>query len=254
MNLSGPGMPPGTEHMIERQMLLWQARLKAAREEAATEKHVDPKPAAVYRFVTICRNDGTLGDEVARELANRTGWHVFDKEIVNYIAENGRVRESLVRQLDERSQGLIHDGILRLLRMPEWKSFGSDEYHEALLKTLAYLSTQGHAILVGRGANFALRNEEHGLHVRTIASLEVRAKRLSDSWGVSPDAARRCMLAGDEERKHFVRHHFKQDVDDLNFYDLVINTDYLTAEQAAGSIQAILKARNAARGLSAAGS
>ncbi len=220
----------GTQKMIERQMFLWQSRLKAAREKPAAG------PAPGIRFITICRSEGTLGDETARELARRLGWHVFDKEIVNYIAENSHVRESLVRQLDERSQGLLTDTIMRLLRMPEWKSFGCDEYHEALLDTLAYLSTQGNAVLVGRGSNFALRKEEHGLHVRTVASVDVRAQRLSQEWHVSPELARRCMLAGDQERKNFVRHHFKQDLDDIRYYDLIFNTDHMTVDSVVGSI------------------
>lgn len=222
------------EQLIERQMLLWQARRRAERERPVAEE--GPR----FRYITIGRGDGTLGDEIARELANRLGWHVFDKEIVNYIAENSHVRESLVRQLDERSQGLITDTILRLLRMPEWASFGSDEYHEALLKTLAYISAQGAAVLVGRGANFALRSEGAGLHIRAVASEEVRLQRLSQSWHVSPELARRCMVAGDEGRRDYVRHYFKQDVDDVRFYDIVFNTDFLTAENVADSVLGML--------------
>lgn len=244
---SASGNLRGTERMIERQMLLWQARHRAEREKPAAE--VVPR----FRFITISRGDGTLGDEVARELAKRLGWHVFNSEIVNFIAENSHVRESLVRQLDERSQGLITDGIMRLLRMPEWKSFGSDEYHEALLKTLAYLSTQGEAILVGRGANFALRREDHGLHIRTVASQEVRMRRLSQSWHVAPELARRCMLAGDEERRHFVRHHFRQDLDDLTYYDMVFNTDHMTIDDVAGSVLAVMSGQEDAKSRQAQG-
>ena len=220
--------------MIERQMLLWQARHRAESEKPCVDA------VSRFQFITITRSDGTLGDEVAQELATRLGWRVFDSEIVNYIAENSHVRESLVRQLDERSQGLIADSIMRLLRMPEWKSFGSDEYHEALIRTLAYLSTQGDAILVGRGANFALHGEDHGLHIRTVASQAVRVKRLGKAWHVAPEPVRRCMLAGDEERRHFVRHHFKQDLDDLTYYDMVFNTDHMTVDDVVSSVLAVL--------------
>jgi cytidylate kinase len=226
-----------TEQMIERQMRLWQARRRAVSERPMEES------ALRFRFMTICRGDGTLGDEVAHELARRLGWHVFDKEIVNYIAQNSHVRESLVLQQDERSQGLIAESITRLLRMPEWASFGCDEYHEALVKTLAFLAMEGDAILVGRGANFALRREKHGLHIRTEASLQVRLGRLSRRWQVPPKDARRCMVATDEDRKNFIRHHFKKDLDDLSYYDAVFNTDHLTADNVADSVMAIMESR-----------
>jgi hypothetical protein len=60
-----------------------------------------------YRFLTIARDEGSLGDEIALDLSRRLGWHVFDKEIVTYIARNGSVREGLVRQLDQKSQGFL---------------------------------------------------------------------------------------------------------------------------------------------------
>ncbi len=226
----------GTEHIIERRMRLWQARRKAAGERPKAE------PDGGIRFITLTHGEGTLGDEIAAQLADRLGWHVFDKEIVNYIAEHSHVREDLVRQLDERSQGLMHETIMRLLRMTEWGSFGCDEYYEALLKSLAFLAAQGQCVLVGRGSNFVLRAEKHGLHIRTFASPEVRAERLGLCWHVAPELARRCMLAGDEARRNFVRHHFKHDIDDLRFYDQVINTDHLSVKQAVESIMKLMDA------------
>ncbi len=228
------GGPNITAHMIERQVRLWQSRLQASR---ATPHE---KPESVYRFLTLTSDEGSLGDEIARELSNRLGWQVFDKQIVNYIAENSHVRESLVLQLDQRSQGLIQDTIMRLLRMPEYGSFGMEEYHEALVKTLALLATQGNAILMGRGANFALRGEATGLHVRVTASLRVRVERLSQKWNFPPDPVRRCTEAGDLNRRAFIRHHFKQDLDNLQYYDLVFNTDHVSVHKVVDSILAVI--------------
>ena len=171
-----------TARITERQMRLWNAL------HSVEHEHVRSIP---HRFITISRDEGTLGDEIAQTLAQRLGWRVYDKEIVNHIAINSHVREELVRQLDERSKELnretILDTILHSLRLPDSSIFGTEEYHESLLKTLATLATHGDAILVGRGANFALRHSEHGLHVRTVGSPEVRIGRLSKSWQAPPD-------------------------------------------------------------------
>jgi cytidylate kinase len=231
------GNVPGKEQLIERRMRLWQACRRAEIEKPRVA------PGSCVRFITLCRDGGTLGDEIAHELARRLGWHVLDREIVNYIARNSHVRESLVRQLDERSQGLIAESITRLLRMPEWASFGCDEYHEALIKTLACLAAEGGAILVGRGANFALRREKHGLHIRTVASQAVRVERLSRRWHVPAEDARRCMVAADEDRRNFVRHHFKRDLDDFAYYDAVFNTDHLTVDSVVDSVMAMMESR-----------
>jgi len=224
-----------TADMIERQMRLRDAQLQTDRENR------DKASPYRYRFLTVTRDRGSLADEIVRELAGRLGWHVFDKEIVNHIAEHSHVRENLVRELDERSQGLIQDAILRMLRMPEYPSFGTEEYHAALLKTLAYISTLGNAILVGRGANFALRAEKEGLNVRITGSLEIRALRLAEKWKLTPDAARERTRSDDEERRKFIRQYFKQDIDDVRFYDLMVNTDRLSVKEVVSSIMPILR-------------
>jgi hypothetical protein len=224
-----------TGDIIERRMRLRDVQLKTERENR--EKEVPVR----YKFLTVTRDGGSLADEIVRELAARLGWHVFDKEIVNHIAEHSHVRENLVRQLDERSQGLIQDAILRMLRMPEYPSFGTEEYQAALLKTLAYISTQGNAILVGRGANFALRAEKDGLNVRLAGSLEVRAMRIAERLKLTPEAARDRIRSEDQERRKFIQQYFRQDIDDVRFYDLMFNTDRLSAEEVVSSIMAVLR-------------
>jgi hypothetical protein len=224
--------PEITARISERQMRRWNALHSAEQALRATGK----SRSSPYRFLTLSRDDGSLGDEIAVELANRLGWRLFDKEIVNYIAENSRVREDIVRQLDEKSQGVMQEAILRLLRMPESVPFGSEEYHESLLKTLATLATQGGAILVGRGANFALHWADHGLHVRITGSLEVRTRRASETWRVPLGKARHDLMAADAEKRYFIRHHYRKDFDDLRYYDFVFNTDHLSADQVANSV------------------
>jgi hypothetical protein len=218
-----------TTRLSENQMRLWNVL-----------HHEDRATASPYHFVTVSRDEGTLGDEIAQALAQRQGWRLYDKEIVNYIANNNHVREDLVRQLDEKARGLMHNMILRMLRRPESSPFGCEEYHESLMKTLATLAAQGKTVLVGRGANFALRWLEHGLHVRITGSLEVRIQRLSKSWQVSSEITRRRLLEIDGDRRAFIRHHFKQDVNDQNFYSLVFNTDHLSTEQVVVSILSLL--------------
>jgi cytidylate kinase len=222
------------EQIIERQLRLWNERHLAALEKPGDESSLR------YRFLTIARDEGSLGDEIALDLSRRLGWHVFDKEIVTYIARNGSVREGLVHQLDQKSQGFLEDVISRLLRMPEYASFGREEYHEALLQTLVCLAAPGDAILVGRGANFALREDQRGLKLRITASLEVRVQRLSQIWKVAPEEARQRMLTGDEEQRKFTRQYFRQDFDDLRFYDIVFNTDRASAERIASSIMVFI--------------
>ena len=226
-----------TTRISERQMRLWNA--------LHSPGHSKNIP---HYFITISRDEGTLGDEIAQTIARGLGWRVYDKEIVNEIAANSHVREELVRQLDEKSQGLAYhitlESILDMFRMPESSRFGSEDYHESLLKTLATLAAHGDAVLVGRGANFALSWSEHGIHVRIVGSMEVRVQRFSKAYQLDPEVARQRLLAIDAERRAFIRHHFKRDYDDFSFYHAIFNTDHLSVEQVVGSILPLLNLEN----------
>jgi cytidylate kinase len=224
----------GSAQLVERQMLFRQVR------DMAVHKSPTEKPFRCFNFITISRRNGSLGDAIAQEVAGNLGWRVCDREIVDNIAQNSHVRQSLVQELDEKSQNIIHDTVQRFLRMAEGGSFGVEEYHEALLKTLAYLAARGESIIVGRGSNFALHDNRAGLHVRVTASPEVCAQRLSKRWSVSVDDARRRLQDLDTERRNFIRHHFKQDIDDPRSYDLVFNTDRTTIRQVVSAILAVV--------------
>ncbi len=230
MQPSRSGDDFGTARMIERQMLLANARDKAAHANVAEPTNLR------YRFITISRDKGSLGDEIARLLGQRMGWLVYDKEILDYIARNSHVRQGLVEQLDEKAQNTVHETIQRFLRMTEGGSFGIAEYYEALVKSLAYLSTKGAAILIGRGANFVMRGENRGLHLRIIASSRIRIERLSLRWRIPEVEARWRMEELDTQRRNFIRQHFKHNIDDPTFYDFIFNTDHLTPQQVVDAI------------------
>lgn len=233
MNPLHSGEPAGTDHIIERQMLLRSARDRAAHE------HPPDNATSPLRFVTISRQAGSFGELIAEDLAGRLGWRIYDREIVETISRDSHTRESLVQQLDEKSQTLFHDTVKRLFGMAEGGSLGVETYHLLLVKTLVSLGTHGQAILVGRGANFALRGQP-GLHVRIVASPKVRQERLAAIWKLDNRDANRRMLRLDEERRAFILRHYKLDPDDPRHYDAVYNTDTLAPERITASILAAL--------------
>ena len=225
---------PEIGKLVERQMFLYNARRRQVRTAGSVEQ------AGAYRYLVICRGTGSLGEEVAAALARQLQWHVFDKELVEYIARNAHVRERIVRELDEKAQTLIQDTIERMLRLVEEGSFGEEEYHRCLLQALGTLSAQGGAVFVGHGATFALREPE-GFHVRVMASPQTRIERLSRRWQVPPDEAARRMREADTDFREFVHYHFKKDPDDLTYYDVIFNTDHLTVDQVVAAVMSAME-------------
>ncbi len=222
-------------HLIERQMILYEEKRKLARQDTA------PELKGSYNFITISRDVGAMGDAVASEIASRLKWKVYDKEIVDYIAKHSRVRHNLVDQMDEKTQSLLQDSVSRLLRVLQGQpGLSKEEYHIALINTLAALAAKGSAILLGHGGAFVLQ-EQPGLHVRITASLSERVKRLSKRWNMPMDKTRRSVRKTDVQRRDFIRHHFNQDRDDARFYHLVFNTDHLALDHIVAAILGIIE-------------
>jgi cytidylate kinase len=171
-----------------------------------------------------------LGDEVAQALAEHLHWQVFDREFVDCIARDSHVRQDLVDELDEKSQSLIQDTVQRLLHAVEGISFGNQEYHESLLRTLAILAARGNVVIVGRGGAYALQGEP-GFHVRIFSSPEMRVVRLAECWATSIEDARRRMEKIDAERRNFRHHHFGHHVEDSSFFNMILNSDQLSIDQ-----------------------
>jgi cytidylate kinase len=228
----------GLDQLVEKQIHSYNLRSKAPRDCASDEN------SDVYRFIAISQDAGSFGEAVASELAWEIGWHVFDKEVVEHIAKNSHVRESIVRELDEKAKNLVHDAVERLLRLAEGTPFGEEDYHQGLIKALATLSAQGRAIFLGHGAAFALRGLS-GLRVRITASRSTRVGRLRERWAISKAAVDRRVRQLDDDLRRFVRHHFGVDREHLQNFDLAYNTDHLSIAQVAASLKATIQNRQA---------
>lgn len=218
----------------EGRVLQYRSSIRAKRESKIAPRSYN------CPIIAIEHDIGSLARQAADALAEETGWHVFDKEIVEYIAENAHVQKNIADELDEKAQSFIHDEVERLLRLLfEGNSFGEVEYHRALLKSLATLGAHGEAIFIGHGGAFAF-DKKRRLSIRITASSDVRAERLARRWKEPMEKIRKRMEESDHEIREFIRYHFNKNRDDLTSYDLVFNTDNLTVNEIVGAVLAIL--------------
>jgi cytidylate kinase len=221
--------------LVNRQIILSNSRIKAMR-----EGDIEQYPYA-YRVVAIEHDIGSMAKEVANALAEEIRWQVFDDEIVEYIAKNANVRETIVHEMDEKSRNLVHDEIERFLRLlMQEKTFGEIEYHQALLKALINLEARGEAILVGHGCAFAFEDPSR-LRIRLTASPDIRIQRLRERWKEPVEKVRKRVHESDRKIREFVRFHFFKNRDDLSSYDLMFNTDHLPVEKIAKTISTVLR-------------
>jgi cytidylate kinase len=183
--------------------------------------------------ITISRQLGSGGAEIAQKLGRQLGWDVWDSEIIDRIANDANVSREMVEILDERRTSAF-EKIARALSKNT--SITSENYFRHLVSTLMSIGQQGKTIIVGRGANFIL---PEALNVRIIASLDLRLGTLMRRYNISQDEAESRIVKSDQGREGFIGKVFGADIDDIALYDLILRMDEFTIEDA---IQIILEA------------
>jgi cytidylate kinase len=187
------------------------------------------------RAVTISREYGSGGGEIAARLAGRLGWHLVDHEVIVEVARALGISESEAEVHDEHADTLA-SRILASMGMaqstvpaPLHVQLSTDEtaYDEARRRVVEGAIATGHAVIVGRGAQVLLASRPDVLHVRIIAPLEQRISYVVQREGLDRAAAQRRIEYKDRDRAHFLMSTHRKNPADARLYDLVVNTAVL---------------------------
>ena len=172
--------------------------------------------------ITISRQLGSLGCDIADAVVQRLGYRKAWRGLINQAARRARTPEMALEMLDEL--GLL--GIKPSLPAER-------EYLAAIRELIEELARDDNILIVGRGGQAVLQGWPNTMHVRIIAPLGVRVKRLVEQHGIPEEAALAQIQTSDRRRKQFVEHAYHVDWSDPTLYDLVINTGKLDILRAA---------------------
>jgi cytidylate kinase len=176
--------------------------------------------AFVKPYITVSREPGSGGAPIAKLVAEKLGFTLVDKQIVEEIAKSTKKRKEVIMAIDEKKRSAINDMVHALLN----EDYVDDlKYVSELVRILLVYAHQGHCVLLGRGSNF-VTPFAHGLHVRITAPYQVRVQRSIDYEGYTNQQARKRIAEVEKERREFVSQYFSQNITKANAYDLTINT------------------------------
>ncbi len=188
------------------------------------------------RAITISREYGSGGGEIATRLAQRLGWQLIDHEVVVRVARQLGISESEVAARDERGQGLA-ERILESMRHVDPSAISlagstppildNSDYVAAFESVVRGAAATGHVVIVGRGAQAILRERRDVLHVRVVAPLARRIAYVAEREGLDFTSAQQRILKKDRDRQQYVQGTYRVRADDLNLYDIVLNTNIL---------------------------
>ena len=200
------------QKIIEEQIKSWEL-------ESSGKNKIVTSKGNPYPVITISREFGARGAALAALMGEKIGFKVWDKDILQAIAEKLGSNQKYLKAVDESRREFVQDVVIGFM-----KSVNTHvNYLRTLNRLIRTIEHKGNALIVGRGANYICKNP-HSFHVRIVSPVEKRAKGYATREGISTQEAMSIIKKTDAERSEFIRYHFKQDVNNSSDYDIILNS------------------------------
>jgi cytidylate kinase len=182
-------------------------------------------------IVTIEREYGSGGGEIAQLLAKQLGWKLWDQLLTEEIARLAECPKAVVERREERTDPLYYRLFKSFLRGSYEGSINAHKLKlvdsETILKiterVVQHAAKNGNSVIVGRGSQQFLRNREDAFRVFLYAPREDKVRRLL-ARGKSEDEAEQLVDTVDRERADFIQKYFHVEWPNRAIYHTMINT------------------------------
>jgi cytidylate kinase len=185
----------------------------------------------MIKIVTIEREYGCGGGEIAQRLATQLGWKLWDQLLTEEIARLAECPKAVVEVREERADPLYYRLFKSFLRGSYEGSLNAHKLKvvdsESILKltqrVVENAAKSGNSVIVGRGAQHFLRNRQDTLRMFLYAPREEKIRRLL-ARGKSQSEAEQLVDTVDQERADFIQRYFHVEWPNRAVYHTMINT------------------------------
>jgi len=185
----------------------------------------------MIKIVTVEREYGSGGGEIAKLLATQLGWKLWDQLLTEEIARLANCPKAVVEVREERTDPLYYRLFKSFLRGSYEGSLNAHKLNlvdsESILKiterVVQHAAKTGNSVIVGRGAQHFLRSRLDTLRVFLYAPRENKVRRLL-ARGKSETEAQQLVDTVDRERADFIEKYFRVEWPDRAVYHTMINT------------------------------
>lgn len=185
----------------------------------------------MIRIVTIEREYGSGAANIARKLAERMGWTLWDQALTDEIARLMDCPSQTVVEREERRDTLTYRLFKSFMRgsfegsvnAPRLKMVDADCIREVAQRLVIDIAQKGNAVIVGRGAAYYLHDRTDALHIFIYAPFEEKVHRLI-STGKTENEAVELVETVDQERSEYIQKYFNIEWPSREFFHLMINS------------------------------
>lgn len=205
----------------------------------------------MFRVVTVEREYGAGGSFIARRVAVKLGWNLWDRALVEAVADDAQVDYETAARYDERvdawwhrfhRSGLWSAAIVAGIAPKEVRFLDAESMAVSARQVIAAAAAAGDCVIVGRGAQCVLQGRADIFHVFIYGPWGERVSRVRSCRKSSEDVAETIRLT-DNERAHYIRTYYGFDWKDPHLYNMMISSDAGLEKAADAIVDAVRRSK-----------
>ena len=195
--------------------------------------------------ITVGRQYGSGGREIGTMLAERLSIAYYDDLLLKKAAQESGLCEELFHSFDERPKSFLYSIALDpySFSMNHITPKGSIEQqvYLATYDTIKKLAEEGSCVLIGRCADYALKDRDDVVNIFITAPLESRIERVARRNNISPEEAKERIRKTDKSRASYYNYYSSKEWGDAKSYDLCINSSLLGVEGTVDLLESLVR-------------
>lgn len=194
-------------------------------------------------IITISREFGSGGHSIGQLVAQKLGYHFYDRELVEKVSERSGFSPEFIEESGEYASAKS-SLLFSLATAGQYENSGMsmhDKLYVEQSKVIEELAAGGGCVIVGRCADYILRDYRDCLHVFIHADMESRAKRIVERYGEQDRPPKKRLEEKDQKRKVYYKNYTGRSWGEAQNYGLCLNSGLLGIETCAELIVAACK-------------
>ncbi len=180
-------------------------------------------------FLTISRECGSGGRTIGRKLAERLGYNFYDKELIDRVAKESGLAKEFIEEQGEHITGSLLFNIASNMTYAG-QVFGGhvlplqDQLYVVQSDIIKEIAEKENCVIVGRCADYILKDRDDALHVFIHAKLEDKIERAVNDYGFDRDGVEKSLRKKDKARANHYRYYTDAEWGKTQNYDITLNS------------------------------
>ena len=198
------------------------------------------------KIITITRQFGSGGREIGKKLAEAYGIPFYDNEIISRAAKDTGFAEAAFERAEDKASNSLLYSIAMGMNVFSSQDVGfsglsfDDRIFLAQSKVIRNVAKEGPCVIVGRCADYILKNQENVVNLFIRATLDFRIKRAIEVEGIPKEKSAEMVMKKDKSRANYYKYHSGERWDNVLNYDFAIRSDLCGIDGTVACLKAYL--------------